>query len=86
MYLTTNGSAHAGNVVYETVQYLVPVERKMEGYVLVDSQPREQQLLSPCYVQNASSYKNNVDTTVQTVQTVETVETVPVHKEVGLPV
>ncbi|XP_058857415.1 protein POF1B-like isoform X2 [Acipenser ruthenus] len=81
MYLTTNGSAHAGNVVYETVQYLVPVERKMEGYVLVDSQPREQQLLSPCYVENASSYKNNVDTTVQTVKIVETVETVPVHKE-----
>ncbi|KAK1133238.1 hypothetical protein AOXY_G38362 [Acipenser oxyrinchus oxyrinchus] len=78
MYVTTNGSAHAGNVVYETVQYLVPVERKMEGYVLVDSQPREQQLLSPCYVQNVSSYKNNVDTTVQTV---ETVQTVPVHKE-----
>ncbi|KAK1163165.1 hypothetical protein AOXY_G16550 [Acipenser oxyrinchus oxyrinchus] len=80
MYLTTNGSAHAGNVVYETVQYLVPVERKMEGYVLVDSKPREQQL-SPCYVQNVSSYKNNVDTTVQTVETVETVQTVPVHKE-----
>ncbi|KAK1133251.1 hypothetical protein AOXY_G38336 [Acipenser oxyrinchus oxyrinchus] len=52
----------------------------MEGYVLVDSKPREQQL-SPCYVQNVSSYKNNVDTTVQTVETVETVQTVPVHKE-----
>ncbi|XP_041076875.1 protein POF1B-like isoform X2 [Polyodon spathula] len=72
VYLTTNGSAHAGNVVYETVQYLVPLERKMEGYVLVDSQPREQQLLSPCYLQNVSSYnKNNVDTTVQTVETVQ---------------
>ncbi|XP_041109902.1 protein POF1B-like [Polyodon spathula] len=79
VYLTTNGSAHTGNVVYETVQYLVPLERKMEGYVLVDSQPREQQLLSPCYVQNVSSYnKNNVDTTVRTVQTVETV---PADKE-----
>ncbi|XP_028671804.1 protein POF1B [Erpetoichthys calabaricus] len=45
-----NGGTGMGNVVYETVQYLVPVERKadimQETYVVMDNQPRQQQFFT----------------------------------------
>ncbi|KAG7484709.1 hypothetical protein MATL_G00053110 [Megalops atlanticus] len=62
---STNGAAVDGNVVYETVRYLVPVERRAvpESYVLVNSAPQVMtQAVSPVYLQNVRSYNvNSVD-------------------------
>ncbi|XP_036378865.1 protein POF1B isoform X2 [Megalops cyprinoides] len=62
---STNGAAVDGNMVYETVRYLVPVERRAapESYVLVNSAPQViTQAVSPVYLQNVRSYSvNNVD-------------------------
>ncbi|XP_066571356.1 protein POF1B isoform X1 [Amia ocellicauda] len=49
----TNGTGVQGNVMYETVRYLVPVERRMpESYVMVDN--RQTLLAPPTYLQRVS--------------------------------
>nr|XP_015207169.1 PREDICTED: protein POF1B isoform X2 [Lepisosteus oculatus] len=62
----TNGAGMEGNVVYETVRYLVPVERKVmpESYWLVDN--RQQLMATPTYVQRYSvSSADGLDTVYQ---------------------
>lgn len=58
----SNGVPADNNMVYETVRYLVPMERRVvpESYVLVNNAP--QVVSSPVYMQKVQGYAvNSVD-------------------------